>query len=72
MARFRLVPERSSLAIEARSNVGPIRWEATGLQGGAPEALLHLLPRGGLALPPSARIHSLGRPRFIGSGPVHR
>jgi EAL domain-containing protein (putative c-di-GMP-specific phosphodiesterase class I) len=38
----------------------------------APEALLHLLRRGGLALPPSARIHSLGRPRFIGSGPVHR
>ena len=34
MARFRLVPERSSLAIDARSNVGPIRWEATGLQGG--------------------------------------
>src|SRR5438132_9262359 len=33
MARFRLVPERSSLAIDARSNVGPIRWEATGLQG---------------------------------------
>jgi polyisoprenoid-binding protein YceI len=34
MARFRLVPDRSSLAIDARSNVGPIRWEATGLQGG--------------------------------------
>lgn len=34
MARFRVVPERSSLAIDARSNVGPIRWEATGLTGG--------------------------------------
>jgi hypothetical protein len=34
MARFRVVPERSSLAIDARSNVGPIRWEASGLQGG--------------------------------------
>jgi polyisoprenoid-binding protein YceI len=34
MARFRLVPERSSLAIDARSNVGPIRWESTGLRGG--------------------------------------
>ena len=34
MARFRLVPERSSLAIDARSNVGPIRWEASGLRGG--------------------------------------
>ncbi|HEY4410385.1 MAG TPA: YceI family protein [Acidimicrobiia bacterium] len=34
MARFRVVPERSSLAIEARSNVGPIRWEASGLRGG--------------------------------------
>ena len=33
MARFRLVPERSSLAIDARSNVGPIRWEASGLRG---------------------------------------
>jgi hypothetical protein len=34
MARFRLVPDRSSLVIDARSNVGPIRWEATGLHGG--------------------------------------
>ncbi|MDQ1506378.1 MAG: YceI-like domain [Actinomycetota bacterium] len=34
MVRFRLVPERSSLAIDARSNVGPIRWEAAGLRGG--------------------------------------
>jgi polyisoprenoid-binding protein YceI len=34
MARFRLVPERCSLAIDARSNVGPIRWEASGLRGG--------------------------------------
>jgi predicted signal transduction protein with EAL and GGDEF domain len=37
-----------------------------------PEALLHLLRRGGVALPPSARIHSLGRPRFIGTDPVRR
>ena len=34
MARFRVVPERSSLSIDARSNVGPIRWEAGGLRGG--------------------------------------
>ncbi|HZQ78134.1 MAG TPA: YceI family protein [Acidimicrobiia bacterium] len=34
MARFRVVPERSSLTIDARSNVGPIRWEASGLRGG--------------------------------------
>lgn len=28
------MPERSTLAIDARSNVGPIRWEAVGLEGG--------------------------------------
>lgn len=32
--RFRIVPEESLVAIYARSNVGPIRWEGTTLQGG--------------------------------------
>jgi polyisoprenoid-binding protein YceI len=30
---FRVVPDRSSLIIQARSNVGAINWEATGIQG---------------------------------------
>jgi len=30
---FRVVPERSSLIIQARSNVGAINWEATGIEG---------------------------------------
>jgi hypothetical protein len=33
VARFRVIPERSWVTIEARSNVGPIRWAATGLEG---------------------------------------
>ena len=33
MARFRIVPEQSRLAIYARSNLGPIRWEGTDLTG---------------------------------------
>jgi len=33
MTAFRVVPERSSLIIQARSNVGAINWEATGLEG---------------------------------------
>ena len=33
MSRFRIVPEQSMLAIYARSNVGPIRWEGTDLTG---------------------------------------
>jgi polyisoprenoid-binding protein YceI len=31
--RFRIVPEQSMVAIYARSNVGSIRWEGSGLQG---------------------------------------
>lgn len=34
MARFRIIPELSMLAIYARSNVGPIRWEGTDVSGG--------------------------------------
>jgi len=30
---FRVIPERSSLIIQARSNVGAINWEATGIEG---------------------------------------
>ena len=30
---YRVVPERSSLLIQARSNVGAINWEATGIAG---------------------------------------
>ena len=33
MPRFRIVPEQSMLAIYARSNLGPIRWEGTHLSG---------------------------------------
>lgn len=33
MARFRIVPEQSKVAIYARSNVGEIRWEGSGLEG---------------------------------------
>ena len=31
--QFRIVPEESVVAIYARSNVGPIRWEGTNLRG---------------------------------------
>ncbi|MBV8979742.1 MAG: hypothetical protein JO086_02475, partial [Acidimicrobiia bacterium] len=33
MSSFRVVPERSSLIIQARSSVGSINWEATGIDG---------------------------------------
>ncbi len=33
MARYRIVPERSTIAIEARSSLHPIHGEATGLTG---------------------------------------
>jgi polyisoprenoid-binding protein YceI len=33
LTSFRVVPERSSLIIQARSNVGAINWEATGIEG---------------------------------------
>lgn len=33
MTHFRVIPERSWVSIEARSNVGPIRWQGTGLEG---------------------------------------
>jgi hypothetical protein len=33
MTRFRVVPDRSMVAIEARSSVGPILWQATGAEG---------------------------------------
>jgi polyisoprenoid-binding protein YceI len=33
LRRFRVVPDRSSLIIQARSNVGSINWEATGVEG---------------------------------------
>jgi polyisoprenoid-binding protein YceI len=31
--RFTVVPERSTVTIEARSSVGPIQWEAAGAEG---------------------------------------
>ncbi|MBV9040928.1 MAG: YceI family protein [Acidimicrobiia bacterium] len=33
MSSFRIVPDRSSLIIQARSSVGGINWEATGIDG---------------------------------------
>lgn len=33
MTSFRVVPDRSTLIIQARSNVGGINWEATGIEG---------------------------------------
>ena len=33
MAKFRIAPEHSHLAIYARSNVGPIRWEGAEVSG---------------------------------------
>ena len=33
MSSFRVVPDRSSLIIQARSSVGSINWEATGIDG---------------------------------------
>ena len=33
MSSFRVVPDRSSLIIQARSSVGAINWEATGIEG---------------------------------------
>jgi hypothetical protein len=33
MTRFRVAPDRSVVAIEARSSVGPILWQAEGAQG---------------------------------------
>lgn len=33
MTRFTVAPERSTVAIEARSSVGPIQWEASGAEG---------------------------------------
>jgi len=33
VSSFRVVPDRSSLIIQARSSVGAINWEATGIEG---------------------------------------
>jgi len=33
VSSFRVVPDRSSLIIQARSSVGGINWEATGIEG---------------------------------------
>ena len=40
MTRFVVQPERSVVAIQARSSVGPIQWEAPGAQGWV-EAVVH-------------------------------
>jgi polyisoprenoid-binding protein YceI len=55
--QFRIVPGESLVAIYARSNVGPIRWEGTNLRGGFKAAVsnssldLHVQPVGRLDFP---------------------
>jgi polyisoprenoid-binding protein YceI len=54
VTRYRLLPERSRLAIEARSSVHPIRIETTGLEGYVEIALVDGRPD--LATPPGGRV----------------
>jgi polyisoprenoid-binding protein YceI len=57
VARFRIVPEQSLVAIYARSNVGSIRWETAGLTGSFAAELTEssidptVAPEGRLELP---------------------
>ncbi len=53
MTRYLLVPERSRLAIEARSSLHPVRVETTGLEGYVEVALVDGRPD--LATPPRGR-----------------
>ncbi len=47
MARYRIVPERSTVSINARSNVHPIHSTTTGLEGFVD---LEVVPDGGVDL----------------------
>jgi hypothetical protein len=54
VTRFTVVPERSTVGIEARSSVGPIQWEAPGAEGWIEAELID----GGVdtAVPPKAHL----------------
>lgn len=41
LKQFRIVPEESLVAIYARSNVGPIRWEGSNIRGGFEAAVVN-------------------------------